>query len=152
MSAWDRWWEELIGFVAADLEVLAWGSFLIVEYDLVRLGIDGPYAQTSRGAAGYYCEAVSDPVGTGAGWPFDQWALERRGWQPPDRSTANWWIAGIDTAVRAAELLLRSLVEARGCTDPDLVFLVAGTHPPRGGGQPLPTSEVLSGGARRWAA
>ena len=78
--------------------------------------------------------------------------MERRGWQPPDRSTDNWWIAGIDTATQAAELLLRSLVEARGCRDPDLVFLVTGTHPPRGGGEPLPTSEVPARGARRWAA
>lgn len=108
MSGWDRWWGDLIGFVAADLEVLAWGSFLVVEYDLVRLGSDGPYAQTSRGASGFYCEAVSDPVGTGAGWPFDRGGLERRDWQPPDPSTDNWWIAGVDTAAQAAELLLRS--------------------------------------------
>ena len=156
MAGWDYWWHDLAVLVAAELDGLRWNQFLIVDYDLVRLRGAGLYAQASRQPSGYYCEVVSGEVLREHVWPFDPAALTRGGWCPPDASTSNWFLTGVPSALIAGGLLLRSLVEARGCDDPDLIFLTVGSHPPGGGGEPEPAaakgpSRVAMPG-ERWAA
>lgn len=144
MGSWSASWGALAALVAGRLAELRWNQFLIADYGSVGASGCGPYAQTSRQPSGFYCEAAGRDV-VGHRWELDASALELQGWFPPDASTGNWWRVTDSSELEAAELLLRSLVDAWGCVDPGLVSLTVGQHPPRGGGEPQPLARDAEG-------
>ena len=113
--------------MACRLAELRWNQFLIADYGSAGASGCGPYAQTSRQPGGFYCEVAGRDV-VGRSWELDVSALELQGWSPPDASTGNWWWVADSSELEAAELLLRSLVDAWGCVDPGLVSLTVGQH------------------------
>jgi hypothetical protein len=138
MSEWNAHWDDWTSILAREIDALPWGWFLIVDYAPVRACAIGPYAQMSRYPQGFYCEAVGESYLPAEEWELDPEALHADGWNPPDPTTDNWWYIA-DTVDEAAQVMMRSLVIARGCDDPELVTLTRGQHPdPPGDGEPVP--------------
>ena len=140
-AVWDDW----TSIVARELSALPWGWFLIVDVDVEPTPGPalGPYTQVSRYAGGFHCEAVSQTYLPAESWPVDEQVLRADGWCPPDEVADNWWQTTSDVD-HAAVVMIRSLVLARGCADPERLTLSKGQHPdPPGDKEPLP-ADVIS--------
>ena len=151
MNAWNAQWDQVTEHVAEAVADLPWNWFLILECEPGPGQRMGPYAQVSRYAGGFHVEAVSETYLPDVEWPLDAQALRDDGWSAPDGVVDNWW-QELDDPVAAARLMVRSLTEARGCSDAEAVSWQVGQHPdPPGDGEPLP-GEVVDLTSRRAVA
>ena len=129
---------ELVAWVQAELDSVAPGQFLLLEYLTDDDLPVEPYSQAALDPGGWHCEVVSNRYLPGHRWPLDEGVLARDGWQIPNGRTDNWWQS--DVALEAAAgLLVDALWSGRDLTDPDRYAVSIGTFPcGQRGGESLP--------------
>jgi hypothetical protein len=129
---------ELVAWVAANLDRITPGQFLLLEY---LTGDDlpvEPYAQAALDPDGWCCELVSAHYLPGQLWSVHEMTLIRSGWHVPDASSHNYWQTEV-AFDDAAQLLVEALWFGRNLTDPDCYAISIGTFPcGRRGGERLP--------------
>ena len=124
VETWDAFHES----VQKDIQQLADGGFLAIDYGQEIEGGASPYAQVARMGSRFWCEISSNTFLPGDSWPLHGDLLRWAGWSPPNTDFPN-WSSEWSSANAATTAVIHGLRYGRGCTNPSFLEWHTATLP-----------------------